>query len=531
MTFDTVVQGGRVVDGLGGPPHAADVGIRDGRIAAIGDLAAAEAGRRIDARSRIVAPGFVDIHSHSDFTLLVDPGADSALAQGVTTEIVGNCGHGCAPIGLEEDARFTANIYGWAPGVRPISWRTVAGYLDALHEARPAINVGTLVPFGNLRLMFLEDVRRPAGGADIRRLARALDEGLDEGAVGLSTGLEYPAEHAAAPEELEALCTRLAERGRLHAMHTRDRGRGVVEGTAEAVALAARTRVRTQVAHVLARRGSGPPDANLAIAGLLEDAARDHDIAWDVHTRLFGITNLATALRPGVRRPMDQQDLRVGADDDSVIASFGRAGWDRTYLLDVGAHWSELALGSVAEIAAVAGLDPVEVLIAVLRDAADEGDINRPMAFAITYEEGDIAAMARTSRCAIASDGTTMRLHSVLASRALPGAFTWAAWFLRRVVGDFGALSMEEGVRRITSLPAAQAGLADRGRLVAGARADLVVLDPAALCEPDPIRPAALATGVDHVLVNGVAAWAAGRPTGERAGEVIRAWRSRTGSC
>jgi N-acyl-D-aspartate/D-glutamate deacylase len=523
VNFETIVEGGRLVDGLGGPAVVADVGVREGRIAAIGDLAAAEAERRIDARDRVVAPGFVDIHSHSDFTLLVDPSADSALAQGVTTEIVGNCGHGCAPIGLEEDSRFTANIYGWAAGLRPIDWRTVGGYLAALDDARPAINVATLVPFGNLRLMYLDDVRRAADGADIRRMARALDEAMDEGAVGLSTGLEYPAEHAAGTEELEALCARVAARGRVHAMHTRDRGRGVVEGTAEAVALAARTGVRTQVAHVLARRGSGPPDANETIAGLLEDAARDHDLAWDVHTRLFGITNLATALAPGVRRPMDPGDLRVGTNDDTVIASFGRAGWDRTYLLDAGARWSELARGSVAEIAAVAGLEPIEVLIAVLRDAADDGEINRPMAFAMTYEEGDIVSMVRTSRCAVASDGTTMRLGSALASRALPGAFTWAAWFLRRIVGEFGVLSLEQGVRRITSLPAAQAGLVDRGRLEVGARADLVVFDLASIREPHPIRPTALATGVDHVFVNGVAAWAAGRPTGERAGEVIRA--------
>lgn len=523
MSFDTILGGGRVVDGLGGPARVADVGIRNGRVAAFGDLGAAAAGRRIDAGGRVVAPGFVDIHSHSDFTLLVDPSADSALAQGVTSEIVGNCGHGCAPIGVEEDARFTANIYGWGPGVRPISWRSVDGYLAAMDAARPAINVATLVPFGNLRLMHLDDVRYPADGAEIRRMARALDEGLDEGAVGLSTGLEYPAEHAAGADELEVLCGRVAARGRFHAMHTRDRGRGVVEGTAEAVALAARTGVRTQVAHVLARRGSGAPGANATIAGLLEDAARDHDLAWDVHTRTFGVTNLATALVPGVRRPLDPADLRVGPADETVIASFGRAGWDRTYLLDVGARWSELARGSVAEIAAVAGLDAVEVLIAVLRDAADDGDINRPMAFAMTYEEADIVGMAQTSRCAVASDGTTMRLGSALASRGLPGAFTWAAWFLRRVVGEFKALSLEEGVRRITSLPASRAGLRDRGRLEVGARADVVVFDPAALREPHPIRPAALATGVDHVLVNGIEAWAGGRPTGERAGEVIRA--------
>ena len=164
-----MVTGGLVIDGSGGPPHRADVGLRAGRIAVVGDVgevASVDPGRRIDAVGRVVAPGFVDIHSHSDFTLLVDPTADSALAQGVTTEIVGNCGHGCAPIGPNEDPRFTSNIYGWGPGVRPIDWRTVGGYLDALEAARPSINVGTLVPMGNLRLLALADVGLPATDAD-----------------------------------------------------------------------------------------------------------------------------------------------------------------------------------------------------------------------------------------------------------------------------------------------------------------------------------------------------------------------------
>ncbi len=533
LPFDVLVVGGHVIDGSGQPAVRADLGIRDGRIAAIGDLAGAEAGRRVNAAGRVVAPGFVDIHSHSDFTLLADPAAESAIAQGVTTEIVGNCGHGCAPIGLEEDQRFTANIYGWGPGVRPIDWRTVAGYLGAMALARPAINVGTLAPLGNLRLMLLDDVSAPAGAADIRRLVRQLEAALDDGALGLSSGLEYPAEHAAGTRELDALCRRVVARDGLYATHTRDRGLRVVEGTAEAISTARRTGVRTQVSHILARSGSGPADANRQIVALLEAAAaEDLPIAWDVHTRLFGITNLSTAIQPdlltlgpaalstALRGPAS---LRVGPEDDTVIAAFGRAGWDRTFVLETGARHADLSRRSVAEVATLSGIDPVEVLLAVLRDAAEAGDVHRPMAMATTYTESDIADAIGTSRCAVGSDATTMSLAGPLRARMLPGAFTWAAWFLRRMIGDGRVLPLEEAIRRITSLPADQAGLHDRGRLMPGGHADVVIFDPAAIREPaDPVRPAGLATGVDHVLVNGVMTWDGGAATGERAGEVIR---------
>ena len=531
--FDLVIAGGHVLDGRGAAPERADVGIRGDRVVAVGDLGDAAPGRRVDAVGRIVAPGFVDVHSHSDFTLLADPAAESALAQGVTTEVVGNCGHGCAPIGPEADQRFTANIYGWGPGVRRIDWTTVAGYLDALDAARPAVNVAALVPLGNLRLLALDDVARPADSVGIARLARLLDAALDDGAIGLSSGLEYPAEHAAGAAEIHALCRRVAARSGLYATHTRDRGRGVVEWTTEAVSTARATGVRTQVSHILARRGSGAPEANVEIADMLESAAaQDLQIAWDVHTRRFGITNLSTAVRPDVlalppahrmRALRDPTTLHAGPDDDTVIASFGRAGWDRTFVLEAGPRHAELASTSVAQVAADAGLTPIHLLLAVLRDAAAAGDVHRPMAYATTYTEDDIATAVATSRCAVGSDATTMSLTGPLRDVALPGAVTWAAWFLRRLVHERHVLPLPEAIRRITSLPADQAGLADRGRLLAGARADVVVFDPAAVREPaDPIRPAALATGVDHVIVNGVVAWEHGRPTGERRGTVIR---------
>lgn len=520
--FDLVIAGGEVIDGTGGPPIRTDLAIAGGRILAMGDLSAAAARRRVDAAGRVVAPGFVDIHSHSDFTLLVDPAAESALAQGVTTEVVGNCGHGCGPIGDPDDPAFTGNIYGWGAGVRAIDWHSIGGYLDALAAARTAINVATLVPFGNLRLVAVADVSAPARAHEVAAMTRELEAGLDAGAVGLSTGLEYPAESGASGGELDTLAGVVERRGGLYATHTRDRGLRVVEGTLEGIETARTTGVRTQVAHVLARRGSGGEEANARILEALEAAAADGvNLAWDVHTRTFGITNLSTALAPGSDDPAS---IRVEAGDPGVVPSFGRAGWDRSFVFDAGGRFAALATSSVADVAAADAGTPRALLVEVLREAAATGDIHRPLIIGHTYTEDDIAGAVRTSRCAVGSDATTMRLDGPLRARLLPGAFSWASWYLRRIIREFGALPLAEGIRRITSLPAEQAGLVGRGRLAVGAHADVVVFDPADVREPaDPVRPAALATGMDLVVVNGRIAWEAGGVTADRAGEVIRA--------
>ena len=382
--------------------------------------------------------------------------------------------------------------------------------------------MAVLVPFGNLRLLAVTDVARPALSDEVAQMTHELETALDAGAIGLSTGLEYPVERAAPGSEVEALVAIIARRDGLYATHTRDRGFHVVESTVEAIDTARATGVRTQVSHILSRRGSGPPGADRQLNESLEAAAADGlDIAWDVHTRRFGITNLSTALVDGAVVP---QALRVAPDDEGVIASFGRAGWDRTFILEAGVGFEELRSRSVAEVAADRSMTTSDLLFAVLSGADTAGDVHRPLAIGMTYAEADIIEAIRTSRCAVGSDGTSMDLDSRLLPRLLPGAFTWAAWYLRRVVVESAALGLPEAISRITSLPASQAGLTDRGRLTVGARADVVVFDPGAVREPaDPITPASLAIGMDLVLVNGRVAFEVGGPTGERAGEVLRA--------
>ncbi|HKG26242.1 MAG TPA: amidohydrolase family protein, partial [Thermomicrobiales bacterium] len=217
--FDLIIRNGAVVDGTGAPARRADVGIAGNRLAAIGNLAAHDAATSLDAKGNVVAPGFIDIHSHSDFTLLVDPRAQSSIAQGVTTEVIGNCGHGCAPI--SHPGQVTGNIYGYLPDF-PLDWTTMAGYLERLEKAGPAVNVVPLVPNGNLRLATLGLQDRPATPDELRQMEYLLEEGLEAGAFGFSTGLEYPSERATTEEETICLCRVVARRGGIYTTHTRN---------------------------------------------------------------------------------------------------------------------------------------------------------------------------------------------------------------------------------------------------------------------------------------------------------------------
>ncbi len=277
-----------VVDGTGAPRFKADVGVQDGSIVAIGDLGDVESARRLDATGLLVAPGFIDIHSHSDFTLLVDPRAQSQIFQGVTTEVIGNCGHGCAP--LTDPERFLGNIYGYTPALE-IDWKTMAGYLSKLDAAQPAVNVIPLVPNGNLRLAVMEDPTQAATPEEVKQMGRLLEEGLEAGAFGYSTGLEYPPERACTEEETIELCRIVARAGGLYATHERNKEVYAVEAVEEGIRVAEAAQVRLQLSHIIPRRGS-PPDALERTIEVAERAhARGLDVAFDAHTRLHGIAH------------------------------------------------------------------------------------------------------------------------------------------------------------------------------------------------------------------------------------------------
>src|SRR3954452_10523628 len=241
-----LIRNGTVYDGTGAAGRVADVAVEDGRILGVGSMEMD--GQEIDATGLTVAPGFIDIHSHSDYTLLMDPRAVSAIHQGVTTEVVGNCGFGCFPIRDAATARRA--IYGYSDEL-PVTWGSAGEYFEELERARPAVNVLSLVPNGQLRLATMGLADRAATPEELAEMQALLDESLDAGAWGYSTGLEYAQEQAASEHEL----TELARRAPFYATHTRLRDEGAADAVGEAIRTAAIANVKLQISHLVPRNG------------------------------------------------------------------------------------------------------------------------------------------------------------------------------------------------------------------------------------------------------------------------------------
>jgi N-acyl-D-aspartate/D-glutamate deacylase len=521
MALDIAIRGGTVYDGSDRPPTAVDIGIAQGRIVAVGRIGA-EAVRTIDATGFAVAPGFIDIHSHSDYTLLVDPRAVSAIAQGVTTEVIGNCGFGCAPVG---DPKLAASaIYGFDDSIK-LTWRGVGGYLDRLAAARPAVNVMTLVPNGQLRLATVGLADRPAQTDEVARMRDLLREGLAEGAVGYSIGLEYPAEVGCGADELVALARDTGRAGGFYATHTRNRAAGAAAAVEEAIRTARAAEVRLQVSHLMPR--SGDDESRRCLDAVEAARASGQDIAFDMHTRLYGTTMLSTLLPPwslaegvaGLRRHLASADARARIKRfTSIIASVGD--WEKVVLLDV-ASMPEVSRLSLAEIGRRRGRDPHDCALDILADAGEA--LHRPMVILNVMSEATQKLAFGHPLCMPGSDATTLAPDGPLAGKVFHGAYTWAAWFWRATVRDWKLLKPEQAVNRLTGRPAAILGLADRGAIATGAAADIAIFDPEEFGERGTtFEPNQLARGMRHVIVNGALTLDGGAPTGTRAGAIIK---------
>jgi N-acyl-D-amino-acid deacylase len=522
--FDLIVRSGTVVDGTGAPPVTADVGISAGTIKEIGDLSSVRAADEIDAAGLVVTPGFIDVHSHADLTLAIDGRAESALTQGVTTVLVGNCGHGCTP--LRDRPEYAAAIFGYNRSI-PLDWRSTAEYLEKLREARPGINIGTLVPLGNLRLTAMDDPERPASDDQMKHMRALLEEALDEGALGFSCGLQYPDSVHTRSEELDEFNQIVSAHGGLFAACVRHTDERAVEGIEEPIHSAAVTGVRTQVSHAMPQPGS--PEGMTEKTYEMVDRARESglDVAFDMHTRVWGELNISTMLPVwALAGSREEIDARLG-DKAQREKIKQYPGYVRRFIRVPGPEEMIVVLTrdpslvgkTVAELTPP-GEDPLDTLLDILRSEGD--DIHRPQILIRMYPEDELASFYEHPLCAVGSDATALSLKGPLGDEVFYGAFTWASWFMRRVVRERQALSLPEAIRRVTSLPAERIGLGDRGLLKPGARADLAVFDFERVSESGTLEaPNQLAKGTAHVVVNGAVALRDGAVTETRAGSVL----------
>ena len=529
MPIAILIQGGTVLDGGGSEPFRADVAVYDGRIVGVGDIPNDTAAEILDATGCVVTPGFIDIHSHSDFTLVVDPRAVSSVTQGVTLEVVGNCGHGCAPLGNPELTR--SNIYG-CPAEHDIPWRSVAEYLDVLERQTPAVNVVTLVPNGNLRLATGGLVDRPSTRDELKQMKIMLAQALEEGAFGLSTGLEYGPERGCSEAEIVELCKVTAHAGGIYATHTRNRTGEAREAIEEAIRTSAAADVPLQISHisVVARLIE---DGQFAVKQAMEqvEAARRSglNVGFDMHTRLFGTTNLSAALPPWALdgdkaeiagRLRSASTRREMKQYESIITALAGNDWSRIVIFHCESE-PDLSRRSIAEIAEERGDDPFDVIFDLLLAEVDR--LHAIMVLALTYREQDLRLAFEHPDCMIGSDATALAPDGPLAGTSFHGAYTWAGWFYRHFVREQKRITPQEAVRRLTSLPAGRLGLKDRGVIRERACADLAIFDPDSFAECGSMfEPNQIATGMQHVLVNGVITMRDGQLTGRRGGQVLR---------
>jgi N-acyl-D-amino-acid deacylase len=530
LISDLVIAGGWIVDGTGRPSFRADLSIHDGKIADVGLIGNVEGVPMLHADGLVIAPGFIDVHSHSDFTLAVDPRAVSAIAQGVTLEVVGNCGHGCAPLADLSIAK--SNLYGYLSGY-DFSWKTVSEYLDHLESRMPAVNIAALVPNGCLRLCVAGLVDRPSNSDELRQMKRLLEQGLEEGAFGYSTGLEYGIEKDCSEREIVELCAITRQAGKFYATHTRNRQGEAEESIAEAIRAATGSGVSTQISHIssVARLASSSRGAiEQALEQVVQARKKGLDVHFDMHTRRFGTTNLSSVLPPWAleggrsaiaKRIKDPSIRKEMTTFPSVVSSLAHGDWKRIVVYKSKIQ-PEISGQSIAEISEKRGTKPYDTIYDIL--LAEIDDLHSLMILGFAYSPEDLDFILERPDCMVGSDAIALATDGPLRDESFHGAYSWAPWFLRYFVREKKALSLEEGIRRLTSLSASRIGIKDRGVIRTGAWADLAIFDPATFREKaTTFEPNQLATGMRHVLVNGVVTLRDGERTGDHGGHALRA--------
>ena len=527
--LDVVIRNGRIVDGTGNPWFPADLGIQGDRIVVIGNLASAEAERSLDAQGLVVCPGFIDLHTHSDITLLVNPAADSTVRQGITTVVVGNCGHSAAPVRNE---LIKSNIIGYRDefGV-DIGWRTLGGYFERLEQQGIAVNVASLVGHGAIRIAAMGFAGRQPTADEMRDMKDLLTQALEEGAMGLSSGLEYTPGKNAKPEELVELCRVVAAKGGFYATHTRVRdGEEAIAAMREAADTAEAAGVPLHLSHITLR-WSVPRGTERALAMVDELRARGHDTTCDVVPLTWGPTTMAATLpawafEGGVARTLERlrdpaTRARIKAEKPYFqLQSAGK--WDCLMLMY--AEKSPEFIGKTFdEIARLRGLDdPYDAVLDILL-AEGEGFYN-VLWMGKNYSEEDGILALRHPTSSIVSDAINLAPYGPLAKvRWHPHSYGFIADVFENWVGKKRALSMEEAVRKLTSAPALRLGLRQRGLLREGMAADVTVFDPFHIRNNATyVEPSRYPTGIEYVLVNGRIVVEKGEHKGVLAGKVLR---------
>ncbi len=523
-----LLKNATIFDGAGGDSHCADVLIRDTMIVAVQPNLQLDGARVIDLSGLALCPGFIDLHTHSDVSLMRDGRAESQLLQGVTTEVVGNCGHSPAPLRRAQDAQSLT--FGPRADADPC-WRSFAQFLDALAQAQPAVNVAALVGHGALRLACMDDPLQAATAQEIQAMVSLLHECLDEGAVGLSTGLEYVPGLCAETQELNALCKAIAKQDRLYATHIRNRDTRYKAAMTEALNTARYSQTRLQVSHMTPKYGAPPGTANHMLE-MIDQARREGvDAAFDVIPSVWGPTAVSSVLPAWVfeggisqalqrlRDPLQREKIKANPNPIWQLVLEGR--WQDIVLFgsQANAQWVGLPIAEIATIKSSNGFDTVLDLL------CDEGEAFGSLAWVgRNFSEADTQNLLTDGYAGVISDAITISRDGAMKDlRWSPSAFGWTARFLQHHVRERRHLNWQEGIYRLTQLPAKRLRLKDRSCIRPGYKADLVAIDQQKIADVSTLaHPNVPPSGITYVWVNGQLAAQDGKLTGIRVGQIVK---------
>jgi N-acyl-D-amino-acid deacylase len=520
--FDLLIKGGKVYDGTGAPWFWADVGLAGGRIEAVGKLDAA-AVETIDATGLCVSPGFIDIHSHSDETILVNPRAESKIRQGVTTEVVGQCGSSLAPITARSRGLVREELARWDI---ELTWDSMAGYVREVARRGAAVNIVPVVGHSAVRAAAMGHDRRPPTPVELEQMISLVAESCAGGARAFSTGLIYPPSSYAAPEEIAALAAVAAQYGAIYMTHMRNEGDGLIESVEETLDIGRRTRIPVHISHhkAVGRQNWGKVRDTLA---LMEQArASGIDVTCDQYPYIASSTGLSSVI-PGWAHEGGPHEMlaRMRAPETSARirremeeAASRRGGWDEVLVGRVDKEDLKQYEGkTIAEIAAQRGVDPITAVFDLLLPGGYVGMIRFGMS------EDDVKFVMRHPLVMAGSDGSCLAEYGPLGTgKPHPRNYGTFVRILGKYVREERNLLLEDALRKMTSLPAARMKLADRGLLRPGMAGDVVVFDAETVAERATFKdPHQYAAGVEAVVVNGQVVVLRGEHTGRLAGRVL----------
>jgi N-acyl-D-amino-acid deacylase len=524
--FDLLIAGGTVYDGTGGPPFRADLGISGGAVRSIGRIRASRAATIIKAEGMAVAPGFIDVHDHTAESLLVNPRAESAVRQGVTTLVSGQCGD--SPFPLTEEAFEKTRLALLAEYGLDLTWRDIRGFLGRLDEAGAALNYATFVGHGTVRAAAMGFGNRAPSAVELERMKVLVAEAMAGGALGLSSGLEYTPGSFASTEELIELCRVAAGSGGVYATHMRDEEAGILEAVDEALRIAKETPIRLQISHLKIGFAVNWPKFPALLDRLERARAEGIDFRCDRYPYIAWATGLDMFF-PLWSREGTTEDFIVRLRDASlqdrlraeVAAKEKELGsWEKVLISSVATDKNRPLEGmNILAAATRSGQSPYEFMRGLLVE-----ETGRVGMITFAMSEDQLKVLLAHPLVGVGSDGSAVAPYGTLAKgKPHPRFYGTFPRVLGKYVREEKVVSLEEIVRKMTAMPAAHLGLVRRGMLKIGWAADICVFDPERVIDKATFtEPAVYPEGIRQVVVNGEVVVDEGRHTGRLPGRVLR---------